>query len=157
MKKYNIMGHEMVKVSELRHAIRRLRKDVDTLYANFDEDHRAMVQLAYNDIVRALYREELKAAKSPDEIEAILEMPGDFLVIKREGKRDLSYFAQWNGPGKAEITKRASGAMHFDYESMAEKIAERLGDGWRVFDNSPEDYEYHKRLLEAIFGEESAE
>ena len=155
MKKYNVKGYEMVKVSALRYEIRRLRKSIDIFYANFDEDHKAMVNLAYNDIVRALYREELKEAKSPEEIKAILEMPGDFLVIKVEGKKDISYFAEWIEKGKAGITKDARQAMHFDYESKAEEIAERLGEGWRVFDNSSEDYEYHKRLLDAIFGEDN--
>ena len=93
MKKYNIMGHEMIKVRDMRYAIRKLRKMVDLSYKNFDKEKRGMVQLAYNDVVRQIYLEELQEAKTPEEIEAILEMPGDFVVYKSgETKYDIEYF-----------------------------------------------------------------
>lgn len=152
MHKIKIGEQEYIRVTTIREEIRYLRKSIDTRYHNFDEEHRAMVNLAYNDIVRAIYREELAAAKTPEEITAILEMPGDFIVIKGTKRDDLVAFQEWKD-GNAVIGK-VSDAMWFDYESKAEEIAEQLGDGWRVMDMSVEDYERTKRFLNAIFEED---
>lgn len=152
MHKIKIGEQEYIKVTTIREEIRYLRKSIDTRYHNFDEEHRAMVNLAYNDIVRAIYREELAAAKTPEEITAILEMPGDFIVIKGTKRDDLVAFQEWKD-GNTVIGK-VSDAMWFDYESKAEEIAEQLGDGWRVMDMSVEDYERTKRFLNAIFEED---
>lgn len=156
MKKYDIMGHEMVEVAELRHVIRRLRKDIPSLYWNFNEEQRAMVHLAYNDVVRQLYLDELKAAKSPDEIRAILEMPGDFIVAKYEGKHKVVYFKEYEN-GEGVITNKAYAAMNFSYESKAREVAEGLGEGWEVYDMSKYATEDAKRLLDAIFGDDDDE
>lgn len=159
MEKYNIFGNEVVKVSDLRHAIRRLRKGIETNYRNFDKEKQAMVHLAYNDIVRQIYLEELKAAESPDEIRAILEMPGDFMVVNRVGKHDMLFFAK-REDDKPLITRYAPRGMHFDYESKAKEIAEWMNENvktkteWRAVDVSAEEYEDNKRLLSAIFGED---
>ena len=152
MKKYDIMGNEMIKVRDMRHAIRKLRKMIDVNYKNFDEEKKAMVHLAYNDVVRQLYLEELKTAKIPEEIEAILEMPGDFIVYRKgENKYDIEYFSEWDH-GEAIITRKPHRCMYFDYESKAKETADRLGDGWEVFDASPEAHEERKRLLNVLFG-----
>lgn len=156
MKKYDIMGHQMVKVSELRWVIRRLRKDVPINYKNFDKEKQAMVHLAYNDIVRHLYLEELKAAESPEEIEAILEMPGTFVVYQKgdKGRTDITFFSEFADGGKPVVTKKASRCMIFSYESKAQEVARSLGEDWKVMDASKEEYEANKRLLDAIFGDD---
>lgn len=153
MQKYNIMGWEMVKVDDLKHAIRVLRKRMRENWFNYTEEMKAAALSACDDMVRQLYRDELQDAKSPEERDAILEMTGDFIVCKRDDdKRGFSYFSEWYN-GKAIITNRAPKCMHFDYESKAEEVAERLGEGWVVHDTCDAEYEDNKRLLKAIFGE----
>lgn len=152
MKKYDIMGYEMIKVRDMRYAIRKLRKRIDDNYRNFDADQRAMIQLAYNDVVKQIYLEELQNAESPEEIEAILEMPGDFVIYKKgEDKYDITYFRAWDN-GDPVFTRKPFQCMYFDYESVAKAVAERLGEGWTVLDASPEAHADRKRLLNAIFG-----
>ncbi len=149
MHKIKIGEQEYIKVTTIREEIRYLRKSIDTRYHNFDEEHRAMVNLAYNDIVRAIYREELAAAKTPEEIDAIIEMPGDFIVTKGRKKEELVGFLGFeNGE---PIIGDVNDVMFFDYESKAKEVAERLGEGWNVIDMSPEDYERTKRFLNAVF------
>lgn len=153
MKKYNINGTEYVTVKELRHVIRMLRRLIPTAYQRFDKDHQSMVHLAYNDVVRQLYLDELKAAKTPEEHEAILEMPGEFMVYKpgaNNHRVDYQVFVEWRD---GEPVTAHDGGMIFGYESKAREIAERLGDGWTVIDVSQEAYEDAKRLLSAIFDE----
>lgn len=149
MKKIVIGGQRYIRERELREHIRYLRKNVDTNYSRFDKDHRAMVHLAYNDIVRFLYQEELKNAKTPDEIRAIHEMPGDFMVIRSNGDKTYAAFVGWNH-GDPIFGSLGEG-MVFDYESMAQGIAEELGDGWEVFDASHEAADRYKKLLNALF------
>lgn len=72
MVKTEINGEQYISVEELRKEIRELRHGIDALYKNFDESHRAMVQLAYNDILKAVYREELAEAKTPEEIRRVI-------------------------------------------------------------------------------------
>lgn len=159
MKKYDIMGHQMVKVSELRWVIRRLRKDIPIRYKNFDEQEQVVVQLAYNDIVRQLYLEELKAAESPEEITAILEMPGTFVVYRNggDGRDDIIFFSKFDDGGEPVVTRKASRCMFFSYESKAKEVAGALGKDWKVLDASKEEYEANKRLLDAIFGDDDLE
>lgn len=157
MKKYDIMGNEMIKVRDIRHAIRKLRKMIDVNYKNFDEEKRAIVQLGYNDVVRQLYLEELKAAKTPGEIEAILEMPGDFIVYKKgKDKYDIEYFESWENK-QPVTTRKPQRIMYFDYESMAKRVAEILGDEWEVMDASPEAHADTQKLLNALFDTADAE
>lgn len=152
MKKYDIMGYEMIKVRDMRYAIRKLRKRIDDNYRNFDADQRAMIQLAYNDVVKQIYLEELQNAESPEEIEAILEMPGDFIIYKKgEDKYDITYFRAWDN-GEPVFTRKPFQCMYFEYESVAKAVAEKLGDGWVVMDASPEAHADRKRLLNVLFG-----
>ncbi|MBQ2001867.1 MAG: hypothetical protein II240_01035 [Bacteroidaceae bacterium] len=151
MKKYNVMGYEMVKVRDLRHTVRKLRRTVKERYNMFDAEKQAMIHLAYNDIVKQLYLEEFNKAKTPDEIRAVLEMPGDF-VVYRPGKDryDYTYFAGWDENGEAITTKKGFVCMFFEYESKAQEIAEQLGEPWKVLDASPEEQEDVKKLLNAL-------
>lgn len=82
MKKVKINGMDHVSVNDLRRKIRDLRRNINETYKRFDKDHRAMVHLAYNDIVRSLYEDELKEAHSPDEIRAVLASPIDEMCEK---------------------------------------------------------------------------
>ena len=41
-------------------------------------------------------------------------------------------------------------AMHFDYESMAENVASRLGEDWYVVDLNQQEFETNKRMINAI-------
>lgn len=153
MQKYNIMGFEMVKVDDLKHAIRVLRKQMKENWFNYSDEQKTAALSAYDDVVRQLYREELRGVESPEERAAILEMAGDFIVCKRDDdKRGISYFSEWYN-GEAIITNRAPKCMHFDYESKAEEVAERLGEGWVVHDTSEAEYENNKRMLKALLGE----
>ena len=152
MKKTTINGMQYVAVREVREELRYLRKNIDTLYCNFDKEKRAMVHLAYNDVVRALYREELEAAKTPEEHKAIIEMPGDFMVIHKIGNKQYEAFVEWRD--KQAVIGKLDEGMVFSYEGMAEHVAEMLGDGWEVFDASPEAHARVKRLMDAIFRED---
>jgi len=157
MKKININGQDYVKLRSLREEIRFLRKNIDVLYQNFDEDHRAMVHLAYNDIVRALYREELRAARTPEEHKAILEMPGEFIVCRMIGEKKshkLEVFSEWCS-GSPVISDCGEEALVFSYESKAQETVDYLlehnGEGWHVLDISPEENDRRKRFWKAIF------
>ena len=152
MKKTVIDGESYVKLKDLRYAIRHLRRMIPANYRNFDEDHRALVHLAYGDVTKTLYRDELKEAHTPEEIRKVLEMPGDWMVVKRTGKYEYLFFEEWSD-GMAVVQKNGGG-MVFTYRSKAEEIAEKLGEGWKVIDVSKEATEADKRLLKAIFGEE---
>jgi len=149
MYKLKINGQDYIKVRNIREEIRYLRKSIDTRYHNFDEDHRAMVHLAYNDIVRAIYQEELAAAKTPEEHAAIIEMPGDFIVVKGHMKGEFAGFLGWKD-GNALIGD-INDSLFFDYESKAKEVAEQLGDGWWVMDMSMEEAERTRKFLSAIF------
>ena len=163
MKKLYINGEPYIKLRTIREEIRFLRRNINMFYGRFSEAEQAMVHLAYNDIIKALYREELKKARTPEEIDAILEMPGDFIVCRRIGKKPdvkVQYFAEWDN-GNAVVSDCPKDALYFDYESKAEEVMEMLneafGCGWSVLDMSPEENERTKRLMKAIFEDGEAE
>ena len=76
MNKIKVNGEDYVSVRELRKEIRFLRKKIPEIYRNFDESHQAMIHLAYNDICKAIYCEELQNAGTPDEIRKIIRGDG---------------------------------------------------------------------------------
>lgn len=76
MNKVRINGEDYISVRELREEIRSLRRKIPEIYRNFDESHQAMIHLAYNDILKAVYREELQNAGTPDEIRKIIRGDG---------------------------------------------------------------------------------
>lgn len=161
MKKITLSDNRRyVAVGELRYEIARLRKEIPMLYKNFSEKEQAMVHLAYNDILRALYRDELREAESPDEVRSICDMEGDFYVFRSEQLEDgaTGYtFVEW-ADGEAVIREGGSG-MAFSYRGMAEHVRDELnkqpnkyGSGWTVVDGSPWAEKDRKDLLNAIFG-----
>jgi hypothetical protein len=151
MKKYDVMGWEMVKLEDVCHAIRATRNDIDRLYSN--EDKKEGMRDACEDIIRRIFIDEIRDATSPEEVDAILEMRGDFVVSKRDKDNSIIFFSAWDN-GEAVTSRMAFKCMHFDYESKAREIAEKLGEGWIVVDTCQADYDEKKRLLNAIFGDE---
>lgn len=151
MKRYNIDGIELVKLNDIKEIIRSARKDATT----WCPDPESGVA-ACNMIVRRIFIDDIKRANNQEEIDAILEMTGDFIVFRKgENKYDIKYFSGWYD-GKATFSNRISRSVHFDYESKAEEIAEELkkrtSDEWGVCNMSHQAYEDNKRLLAAIFG-----
>ena len=76
MRKIEIDGEQYVSVRDLRDEMRTLRRNIPETYRNFKDADRAMVHLAYNDIIKAVYREELSKAKTPDEIRSVIAQEG---------------------------------------------------------------------------------
>lgn len=152
MKKYNVMGIEMVRFDDLCYILRRAREHIDALYARRGEEEKKGMHEMCDSIVRHIFIEEIRQAESRDDVDAILEIPGDFILARRDGRK-CSYFGLWE-KGEAVITDKAGEAMHFLYEGMAQKTAERLGEGWMVLDTCPEACADAKRLLAAIFAED---
>ena len=147
-----------IAVGELRYEIARLRKEIPLSYHNFTEKERAMVHLAYNDILRALYRDELREAQTPDEVREICDMEGDYAVIRGSKKDGFQRFVEW--ADKKPVIADGVDGMVFSYKGMAEHVAETLneaypeyGADWRAQDISPWATADAKRLLAAIFEE----
>ena len=152
MKKYDVLGCEMVRLDDVCYAVRKTKKAIEAAYGHRSADEKEGMRKACESIISCIFAEEIYQAKSQDEINAILEVRGDFIVMKsEEGKR--MYFSLWKEK-EAVITDDVRESMHFLYEGMAQHIAERLGDGWIVLDTCPAAYEDVRRLLAAIFREE---
>ena len=79
-----------------------------------------------------------------------------YYVVCRHGKtpQDTLMFREWSN-GIAVVGRDAP--MYFAFRGMAQKVAEKLGDDWRVMDMSPEACERTQRLMNAIFGENEPE
>ena len=163
MKKLNINGKDYIKLETLREELRHLRKDIPLLYGRFSKEEQAMVHLAYNDIIKVLYREELSKAKTPEDVEAIMEMPGDYIVFTSIGTKKGRKYIYFAGFDKKEPTFAESkdDALWFSYESMAENIKttlkEKYGIDAIVMDMSDVAIERNNRLLKAIFAEDKDE
>ena len=154
MHKYDVMGHTMFKLSSLGYSIRKARDVAGIIYTD-KEKELAAANYMLDYIVKEVYRDELNAAKTDEEKEAVvLEIPGDFLIYKKgEGKHDVLYFQEFIN-GQPVLTRSATRSMKFDYYSTATQIAAELGEGWIVMDMCSEAHEDAKRLLDAIFSEE---
>lgn len=153
MKKININGTEYTPVGEIKYVLRTLRKEVANRYPEADEGQRKLILSAYDNVIRMLYRKELRAAKSDLERDMIMEMPGDFVVYKRgSSKRENFFFTGWDN-GEPIISSNADNVMFFDYESKAEETRERLGEGWKVMDASTESAAAANEMLEFLFSD----
>ena len=158
MKKYNINGHEMLMLDDVKCAIRRLRRQYDKSGVISPEE-KAVLQDTLEDVVKEIFSEELREARCDynNRVRKILEMTGDFAVYKKgESKRDLSYVIALGASGKPVVGENADLALHFTYESEAKIVAKDLGEGWEVVDLTPGAYADEERLLKAIFGEEES-
>lgn len=141
MKKITINGVELVKLDDLKFEIRSLRK----LFPKKVD--------AYNDVVRAIFREEYAEAEEDWQKDAVIEMSGDFTVCKRvDGKP--TYFCGWDN-GEPIYSQSYKESMSFAYESMAEEVVNKLNsidnDTWYYVDMCDAAYESSKKLLDAIF------
>lgn len=159
MKKYDVMGYEMAKVADVKWCIRNARKSIDLFGEDKSAETRDFARFILEIVVRNMYRDEIKVAETEDEKENILEMTGDFIVCKVEGSRKnriIKYFGGFNN-GEPNIVNWSYHAMHFDYESMAEQVAAKLGDDWHVNDCNYQEYEKNKSILDRLFSSEEEE
>lgn len=156
MNKININGKYYVSVKDIRTAIREMRRTVKERYSAFDEDHQAMVHLAYNDMNRWIYKDELAKAHTPDEIRQVHELQGDYVVVKSGEKKVFCGF--WKGiPIIKRLGHEGKDPIVFAYKSMAEGIAEMLGDGWTAIDVGEEEMTRVKAFMDALFEEDDDE
>ena len=119
MNKIRLDGRDYVSVKDMRRAIRDCARIVKETYRNFDSEKQAMVYLAYGDIKKKLYEDELKNARTLDEIRAILEMPGDYVVVNDKEKK--VFCGYHNGiPEIKELKSKNKNTMVFDFKSKAE-------------------------------------
>lgn len=152
MKKYNIMGFEMAKMEDVKWCIRNVRREIDSFGSHKSEEAVKFAKFILELVVRNMYIDEIRAAKSDEEKENILEMTGDFIVVKVEGKgkdRTIRYFGRFEDD-VAIVEKMPYRAMHFDYESKAEEVAKYLGEDWHVVDLNPQEYETNKRMIDYL-------
>ena len=75
------------------------------------------------------------------------EIPGTYIVARKVDKHVEAFCYFKNGV--AHIGK-ADDALVFCFKSMAEEIAERLGDGFKAIDISPESVYRTELLLKAL-------
>lgn len=152
MKKYNINGTVMVKVSSVNYTIRKIRKYINDFVE--DESIKKGMEKSLDMFLRYLYRDELRVACSFEEIEDILQTTGDFVVCRMNPDTEkMEAFLRWED-GKAVIGS-INECMFFDYESVANSVCNKMnesyGTGWKVEDMCEDSAEDTKRLLEAIF------
>lgn len=151
MKKFIISNKEFISLDDMKFAIRQLRNDPNIFHKYSDAEQAAVVE-ACNLLVRQIFLEEIKAAKTQDEIDAIIEMPGDFVVCKRVAKRSVIFFKEWYD-GKPIVTAIGNEALVFSYESKAKEIAADLGEGWSICDISKAASDHRKRILDILLKE----
>jgi hypothetical protein len=154
------MGYEMAKMEDVNWCVRNARKAIKTFGNDKGEEANKFAEFILELVVRNLYRDEIKSAKSDEEKDAILEMTGDFIVVNVAGKyteRVIKYFCGFED-GEADISRFSENTLHFDYESMANEVAERLsedtGDEWHTVDLNPHETQMNRSFLEAIFSTE---
>lgn len=154
MKRYELMNHTFVELKSVGYALRESRRTTEMLYGD-DAKPEIMeaVDFAIDCIVRQVYIEELTAAKTDEEKEAVvLEIPGDFVVCKPIGKPKDGKALFFGGYDKGEAIIREDGedVLVFDYLSKAEEVAETLGEGWRAVDVCEDANKATHRLLDVI-------
>lgn len=157
--KYNLNGIEYVKLSELNELIKAMkRKCLDGREPGYicpDVYERRAAMLSLNHLEAVLNKEktEQKMHERLKQMEAQEEdePEGSWMVYKAGSKpREFWYFIEWR-KGKPIIGQ--CDGMVFTYEGMAQHVAEKLGEGWKVIDISQEAYRKAERLMAAIFAE----
>ena len=142
MDKIRINGYDWIRLHDICDIFRSVQEDAtrETKADTFDA------------IAHLMFYDERKAAKTDEEKEALLEFSGDFVVTRPIDlkKRKFEWFKEWVN-GEAVLTTDSAEAMHFEYKSMAEGIAEHLGDGWKAVCLGVEDGKMTRRLLNALF------
>lgn len=153
MKKYDVMGYEMAKMDDVKWCIRKARKNINLFGDDKSEEAKDFARFILNLVVRSMFIDEIKSAKTEEERESILEMTGDFIVANVTGKgkdRKIYYFEKWDSM-QAVTSRMPYHAMHFDYESMAQHVARQLGEGWSAVDLNQQETDYAKSFLNSIF------
>lgn len=158
--KYNLNGIEYVKLTELNELIKDMkRKSLDGTEAGYiceDMGQRRAAMLSLNHLEAVLNKEKTEQKmherfeKTKVQMDAD-EPAGSWMVYKAGSKpREIWYFIEWR-KGKPIIGQ--CDGMVFTYEGMAQHVAERLGEGWKVIDISQEACKKAERLMAAIFAE----
>ena len=76
------------------------------------------------------------------------EIPGSYIVARKVGNHVEAFCYFENGV--AHIGK-ADDALVFCFKSMAEEVAERVGNGFSAIDISPESVDHAERFLKALW------
>ena len=162
--KYNLNGIEYVKLSELNELIKAMKRKcfdgTEPGYICEDIGERRAAMLSLNHLEAVLNKEKaeqrmherLEKAKMQREAQEETDEPaGSWMVYKAGSKpKEFWYFMEWRN-GKPIIGQ--CDGMVFTYEGMAQHVAEKLGEGWKVIDISQEACRKAKRLMAAIFAE----
>jgi hypothetical protein len=157
MKKYDVMGWEMAKMEDVKWCIRNVRRDIDSFGSHKSEEARDFAKFILELVVRNMFIDEIRAAKSDEEKENILEMTGDFIVAVSEGhgkQMTVKFFKKYDNQVPV-FTRHGYEAMKFDYESMATHVAETIGENAHVIDLNEQEHEKNRSIIKAItsFGE----
>lgn len=157
MKKYDVMGLEMAKMEDVKWCIRNVRRDIDSFGSHKSEEARDFAKFILELVVRNMFIDEIRAAKSDEEKENILEMTGDFIVAVSEGhgkQMTVKFFKKYDNQVPV-FTRHGYEAMKFDYESMATHVAETIGENTHVIDLNEQEHEKNRSIIKAItsFGE----
>lgn len=162
--KYNLNGIEYVKLTELNELIKAMkRKSLDGTEPGYiceDKGERRAAMLSLNHLEAVLNKENteqkmherLEKTKMQREAQEETDEPaGSWMVYKAGNKpREFWHFIEWRN-GKPIIGQ--CDGMVFTYEGMAQHVAEKLGEGWKVIDVSQEACKKAERLMAAIFDE----
>lgn len=138
----NINGTEWVRLHDVCDILRDISEN--PVFENTDKVMRQIAQLMFYD--------EVQKAETDEDREAAREFPGDFVVLKDlgyknpNGKRFIYFMEFSDGEGKA--IDSAEKAMVFEYKSMADHVAEVLGEGWRSICVGVESGRIAKRVCE---------
>lgn len=165
--KYNLNGIEYVKLSELNDLIKAMkRKCIDGEEPGYiceDMGERRAAMLSLNHLNAVLNKEKveqkmherLEKTKTQREAHEEDEPAGRWMVYKAGSKpREFWYFMEWR-KGKPIIGQ--CDGMVFTYEGMAQHVAEKLGEGWKVIDISQDAFKKAERLMAAIFADSPKE
>lgn len=126
MDKICINGEEWIRLNDICDIFRVIGND--PVFENTDS--------VLNQVAHLMFYDEIQAAGDDEEKRnAAIEFPGDFVVYKKLGYvnpngKKLIYFMEF-ADGEAKAIDSIDKAMVFNYESMADSIAKKLGDGWK--------------------------
>lgn len=156
MDKFVFDNQAYVKLDDLKYEIRKLRSSINTRHSSLDDWQKSCMQLAYNDIVKVIFQEEYYSTNDPDEREAVIEMEGSFIIIKKctIDSKPCYFVGYYEGEPRASC--ESSDCMIFSYESTARQIAKSLEGEWEVVDVSAAAHNEIKKLI-AIFSDELKE
>lgn len=139
MDKIMLNGEQWIRLHDMCDILRNVADD-----AIFENTDKVMNQIAH-----LMFYDEVQEAETDEEREAALEFPGDFIVVRRTGKKSFDVFEEWKDK-QAVIGHDMKRALSFEYKSMADLIAEKLGEGWQSVCMGIEDGRIIRRTLERL-------